>query len=136
MDPLEGIARADEHLGRRVPLPTVALALGRWIEVFADGPGAVEVVWNLDDTREGAPGRLALRVSLAVGPTQLPDAVVSAVRVGAVAAERRGAPLDEAQASLRPVVELSWVAGGLGLRLTAQGPWDANVLLDIAASIA
>jgi hypothetical protein len=136
MEPLEGIARADEHLGRAVPLPTAALPLGRWIEVFADGPGVVEVVWNLDDTRDGAPGRLALRVSVEPSETQLADAAVEVVSVAGAAAQRRTAPLDQAQPSLRPVAELSWqAAGGLHLRLTAQGPWDDAALDEVAASV-
>jgi hypothetical protein len=135
MDPLEGIAAADAHLGRPVPLPSVALPLGRWTEVFAVGPGAVEVVWNLDDTRPGAPGRLALRASLDEAPTQLADAPPDGVGVGDARAERRRAPLEEAQPSLRPVVELRWRSGGLWLRLTAQGPWDEARLLALAASI-
>jgi hypothetical protein len=136
MEPLEGIAQADEHLGRRVPLPGVALPLGRWTEVHADGPGAIEVVWNLDDTRAGVPGRLALRVSREPGPTQLPDAPLESAAVGPIAAQRRGAPLAQAQPSLRPVSELSWLTGdGLALRLTAQGPWDRAALLEIAKSI-
>ncbi len=135
MDPLEGIGPADAHLGRPVPLPSVALPLGRWTEVFADGSGAVEVVWNLDDTRPGAPGRLALRAAHDLAPTQLPEAPPQPVRIGDAAAQRRDAPLVEAQPSLRPVVELSWESGGLYLRLTAQGPWDDVALLAVAASV-
>ncbi len=37
-EPLEGIAQADAHLGRPVPLPAVALPLARWVEVVALGP--------------------------------------------------------------------------------------------------
>ena len=47
----------------------------------------------------------------------------------------RSAPLPEAQPSLRPVRELSWTAGGLHLRLTAQGPWDDAALAAIVAAI-
>jgi hypothetical protein len=130
VEPLEGIAAADAHLGRRVPLPAAALALARWVEVTAHGPGAVEVEWNLDDTR-GGPGRLALFVSLAPAPTQLPDAPPRPAAGGVL----REAPLEEAQPSLRPVRELSWEADGLHLRLTAQGPWDPDELLTIAASV-
>lgn len=135
MEPLEGIARADEHLGRRVPLPAVVLPLGRWTEVYADGPAAIEVVWNLDDTRAAAPARLALRVSLDAPPTQLADGAVERVRVGDALAERRCAALEEAQPSLRPVIELRWIADALHLRLTAQGPWEEPRLLALAASI-
>jgi hypothetical protein len=130
VEPLEGIAAADAHLGRSVPLPSVRLPLGRWVEVTAQGPGAVEIEWNLDDTR-GGPGRLALFVSLAPGPTQLPDAGPRP----AGDAVLREAPLEEAQPSLRPVRELSWELDGLHLRLTAQGPWDEAQLRAIAASV-
>ena len=58
-EPLEGIAAADERLGRPMPLPSLPLPLGRWVEVVATEGGGVEVEWNLDDTR-GGPGRLAL----------------------------------------------------------------------------
>ena len=135
MEPLQGIGRADEHLGRPVPLPRAALPLGRWVEVFADGPGAVEVVWNLDDTRAGAPGRLALRASLDEAPTQLVDAQADAVAIGSANGQRRVAPLPQAQRSLRPVTELRWRAGELHLRLTAQGPWDERELLAVASSV-
>jgi hypothetical protein len=47
----------------------------------------------------------------------------------------RRAPLERAQPSLRPVYELRWVAAGLHLRLTAQGPWQPEHLLALAASI-
>jgi len=130
VEPLEGIAAADAHLGRPVPLPSVRLPLGRWVEVTAHGPGAVEIEWNLDDTR-GGPGRLALLVSLAPGPTQLPDAGPRP----AGDAVLREASLEEAQPSLRPVRELSWELDGLYLRLTAQGPWDEAQLRAIAASV-
>jgi hypothetical protein len=130
VDPLEGIADADAHLGRPVPLPSVPLPLVRWVEVSAQGPRAVEVEWNLDDTR-GGPGRLALFVSGAPGPTQLPDAGPRPVGEYVV----RQAALDEAQPSLRPVTELSWELEGLYLRLTGQGPWDEVELVTIAASV-
>ena len=130
MEPLEGIAAADAHLGRRVPLPSVPLALARWVEVTAQGPGAVEVEWNLDDTR-GGPGRLALFVSLAPAPTQLPDAGPRPAGDTVL----REAQLEEAQPSLRPVRELSWEFDGLYLRLTGQGPWAEEDLLTIAASV-
>jgi hypothetical protein len=135
MEPLEGIGAADEHLGRPVPLPSIVLPLARWTEVYADGPGTCEVVWNLDDTRAGAPGRLALRVSLDPIATQLADAAVQDVVVGDAAAQRREVPLQEAQPSLRPVCELSWAVGDLQLRLTAQGPWSERDLVALAASV-
>ena len=130
MEPLEGIAAADAHLGRRVPLPSVALPLARWVEVTAQGPGAVEVEWNLDDTR-GGPGRLALFVSTAPAPTQLPDAGPQPAGDGVL----REAPLGEAQSSLRPVRELSWEQDGLYLRLTGQGDWSREQLVAVAASV-
>jgi hypothetical protein len=130
VEPLEGIAAADAHLGRRVPLPTVPLPLVRWVETTAQGPGAVEVEWNLDDTR-GGPGRLALFVSSVPPPTQLPDAGPRPVGDYVV----REAALGEAQPSLRPVTELSWELEGLYLRLTGQGPWDEVELVTIAASV-
>lgn len=130
MEPLEGIAAADARLGRPFPLPALPLPLTRWTEVQALGD-AVEVAWNLDDSRDGAPGRLALLVSAATVVTQLPESAVS-VR-GPVTI--RGAPLDGAQESLRPVSELSWEAEGLHLRLTAQGPWERETLLMLAASV-
>jgi hypothetical protein len=130
VEPLEGIAAADAHLGRRVPLPAAALPLARWVEVTAHGPAAVEVEWNLDDTR-GGPGRLALFVSTAPAPTQLPDAGPRPAGHGVL----REAPLEEAQASLRPVRELSWEQDGLHLRLTGQGGWTAEELIAVAASV-
>jgi hypothetical protein len=48
----------------------------------------------------------------------------------------RAAPLTEAQASLRPVHELSWIRDGLHLRLTAQGPWLLSALTAVAQSVA
>lgn len=130
VEPLEGIAAADAHLGRPVPLPSVPLPLVRWVEVSAQGPGAVEVEWNLDDTR-GGPGRLALFVSTAPAPTQLPDAGPRPVGDFVL----RQAGLDEAQPSLRPVTELSWELDGVHLRLTGQGPWDDVALVTIASSV-
>ena len=130
MEPLEGIAAADAHLGRRVPLPAVALPLARWVEVTAQGPAAVEVEWNLDDTR-GGPGRLALFVSTAAAPTQLPDAGPRPAGDYVL----REAPLEEAQESLRPVRELSWEFEQLYLRLTGQGSWAVEELIAVAASV-
>lgn len=130
MEPLEGIAAADAHLGRPMPLPSVPLPLARWVEITAQGPRAVEVEWNLDDTR-GGPGRLALFVSTSPVPTQLPDAGPRPAGEYVL----REAPLQEAQASLRPVRELSWERDGLHLRLTAQGGWELDELIPIAASV-
>ena len=136
MEPFEGIADADAMLGRPFPLPALALPLGRWVEVMPSGSGA-EVVWNLDDTRPGAPARLALYAgSVPAAPRDLRD--VSPDReldVGGAPGLLRSAPLTEAEPSLRPVHELRWKAGGLHLRLTAQGPWSIERLTQIAASV-
>jgi hypothetical protein len=130
--PLEGIAAADERLGRPFPLPTAALPLARWVEVFAVGDG-VEVAWNLDDTRPGAPGRLALYAGLGPAPDRdLPGAQEAGGEDGFAV---RTAALGEAQPSLRPVTELVWERDGLHLRLTAQGPWELEALLALARSV-
>ena len=130
--PLEGIAAADARLGRGFPLPTVPLPLARWVEITEVGGGA-EVAWNLDDSRAGAPGRIALYAGREPPPPRdLPGGGAVMLR-GRIA--WREAPLPEAQPSLRPVRELTWAAGGLHLRITAQGPWDEAALEAIAASI-
>lgn len=136
MEPLEGIAGADALLGRRFPLPALALPLTRWSAVTPVG-GGVEVEWNLDDTRPGAPGRVALYAGLKAPPLrELPEPVAERdASVRGLAARLRSAPLDEAQASLRPVREIIWERDGLYLRLTAQGPWELDALFAIAASI-
>lgn len=130
MDEWGGLADADVHLGRRFPLPAAALPLARWVEVRPRGRG-VEVEWNLDDSRPGAPGRLALYA----GPEPPPERGWDVVATTLDGIEWRTLPLDEADASLRPAHELRWVADGLHLRLTAQGPWDRDVLLSIAGSV-
>ena len=130
--PLEGIAAADARLRRPFPLPQTPLPLARWVEVTEVGAGA-EVAWNLDDSRAGAPGRLAIYAGPEPPPPrELPDATPAQRRDGVV---WREAPLPEAQPSLRPVRELSWTASGLHLRITAQGPWDDAAVAAIAASI-
>lgn len=134
MEPLQGIAAGDKHLGRPVPLPAAALPLARWVEVREAGPGAVQVEWNFDDTRDGAPGRLALYAGSRAPEAQLP-AGAEPVTVAGHELSMRCAPLAEAQPSLRPVREISWQAEGLHLRLTAQGPWQLGDLLAIVASI-
>ncbi|HEU4975570.1 MAG TPA: hypothetical protein VFT50_10815 [Baekduia sp.] len=135
MEPLEGIAEADAHLGRRVPLPRAALPLARWVDVCAVGPGAVEISWNLDDTRDEAPGRVALYAGTAAPPDRDLDGVSPPAEI-ATGIVHREAPLDAAQPSLRPVHELRWHRDGLHLRLTAQGPWSVPMLVAIANSVA
>jgi hypothetical protein len=135
-EPLEGIAAADAHLGRPVPLPALPLPLARWVEVHAHDDGAVEVEWNLDDTREGAAGRLALWVGAHPAPEQLPrETPVEPITLSGLQIEHRSAALEEAQPSLRPVHELRWESEGLHLRLTGQGPWRLDDLLALASSI-
>ncbi len=129
---LDGIATADARLGRPFPLPTIALPLARWVEIELTEAGA-EVAWNLDDTRAGAPGRLALYAGTAPPPPRVLPGGTEPRQRGEVT--WRAAPLQDAQPSLRPVHELSWTAGGLHLRLTAQGPWSEATLEAIATSI-
>jgi hypothetical protein len=126
---LVGIAAADDHLGRSVPLPSAPLPLARWVEVLASGPQAVQVEWNLDDTRPLAPGRLTLYVGMrAPGERGLP----APEPLGRYA--HRTAPLSEAEPNLRPVHELAWQQDGLHLRLTGQGPWALAELVALADS--
>lgn len=130
---LEGIAQADEILARPFPLPAAPLPLARWVDVVQVAEHGVEVAWNLDDTRPGSPGRVALYAGTAPPPgRELPGAVDERAE-GAFAV--RTAPLPAAQQSLRPVTEVTWRAHGLHLRLTAQGPWDRQALLALAASV-
>lgn len=132
-EPLEGIAEADARLGRPFPLPAVALPLCRWVDVAGVGEHGAEVAWNLDDTRPGLPGRVALYAGAAPPPAHtLAGAADAGVHDGIAV---RSAPLADAQESLRPVTELTWQAHGLHLRLTAQGPWSLQALLAIAASV-
>jgi hypothetical protein len=132
---LEGIAEADAHLGRPVPLPRVPLPLTRWVDVYACGPGAVEVAWNLDDTRAEQPGRVSLYAGAQPAPERSLDGAGEAAPI-ADGVTHREAPLHEAQASLRPVHELFWQRDGLHLRLTAQGRWSLDALVAIAQSVA
>ena len=113
--------------GGPFPLPALALPLARWTAVAPIG-GGVEVEWNLDDTRAGTPGRLALYAGAAAPPPhELPEPVSEReAAVRGCPARLRSAPLEEAQLSLRPVRELEWERGGLFLRLTAQGPWELD----------
>jgi hypothetical protein len=132
-EPLDGIAAADALLGRPFPLPAAALPLARWVDVVQVAERGVEVSWSLDDSRPGAPGRLALYAGLEPpAPHELPAAAEASDVDGIVV---RTAPLPEAQASLQPVTELSWERDGLHLRLTAQGPWDLDALLALARSV-
>jgi hypothetical protein len=137
VEELDGIAGADAHLGRPVPLPALALPLIRWSRVHAVSADGVEIEFNLDDSREGAPGRLALYVGFAPPPDrEWPgEDEPRTVAVGEGHGEWREAELLEAQASLRPAVELTWHAHGWDLRLTAQGPWEPARLVAIAASV-
>ncbi len=128
-DSLEGLGAADAHLGRAVPLPTAPLPLARWVEVVANGSGAVQVEWNLDASRPGEPGRLTLYAGVHAAPERgLPPASPH----GRYA--HRFAPLEEAEAELRPVHELAWEQDGLYLRLTGQGPWSLEQLVALADS--
>ncbi len=133
MDEAGGIAGADAHLGVPFPLPAAALPLARWVQVRTAGPGA-EVEWNLDDSRPGTPGRLALYAGPVAADEQLPADAEATHTGGGLRILR--APLPEAQPSLRPVVEVRWRAGDLHLRLTAQGPWALEDVLRIARSVA
>ena len=135
MDEWTGIADADRHLGRPVPLPAAVLPLVRWVEVRPISDEAVEVEWNLDDTRVGARGRLALYAGHAPPPERPWGVEPEVVDVGDERGEHRELPLEEAEAPLRPAHEVRWQAEGLHLRLTAQGPWDLEELLAIGASL-
>ena len=120
MEQIEGIAGADVNLGRPFPLPALALPLARWTAVAALG-GGVEIEWNLDDTRAGTPGRVALYAgSVAASAARAAGAVVRARGRGPGARRACAGALMEAQPSLRPVRELRWERGGLYLRLTAR----------------
>jgi hypothetical protein len=132
-EPLEGIAQADAILGRAFPLPSAALPLARWVDVVQVAERGVEVAWNLDDTRAGAPGRLALYAGPEAPPARDLPGAGEAREEGGIAL--RTAALPEAQASLRPVTELRWQRDGLHLRLTAQGPWETDALLALARSV-
>ena len=116
-EPLDGIAAADEVLGRPFPLPSVRVPLDRWVDVIQVAERGVEVAWNLD---EPPPDR------------DLPNVGATTQRDGIAI---RTAPLAEAEPSLRPVTELRWGRDGLHLRLTGQGPWDLEALLALARSI-
>jgi hypothetical protein len=132
-DPLEGIADADAVLGRPFPLPAGPVPLARWVDVVKVADRGVEVAWNLDDTRPGTPGRLALYAGVDPPPERnLPGAGEPEDRDGIAV---RSAPLPEAEPGLRPVTELSWERDDLHLRLTGQGAWDLDALLALARSL-
>jgi hypothetical protein len=118
-----------------VPLPAATLPLVRWVEVRAAGERAVEVEWNLDDTRAGSVGRLALYAGEAPPQERAWDVEAARVDVGDAEAEHRTVPLEEAEPALRPAHELRWRHDGLHLRLTAQGPWRLADLVAIGASV-
>lgn len=126
-EPLDGIGAADAHLGRPVPLPAAPVPLARWVDIATVGARGVEVAWNLDDTRDGAPGRLALYAGHQAAPDR---GLPAASPLGRYAL--RTLELAEAQPSLRPVHELSWESDGLHLRLTGQGPWTVEALVALA----
>ena len=132
-EPLEGIADADAVLGRPFPLPSAALPLARWVDVVQVGEHGVEVAWNLDDTRPGAPGRLALYAGRAPRPTATcPTRRRPGARTGSPCARPRWARRSR---RCGPVTELAWERDGLHLRLTAQGPWELDALLALARSV-
>jgi hypothetical protein len=132
-EPLDGIGAADEVLGRPFPLPSVPVPLPRWVDVIQVSHHGAEVAWNLDDTRENSPGRLALYAGTDPPPArELPQASETRYDDGIAI---RTAPLSEAEPSLRPVTELTWQHDGLHLRLTGQGPWELDALLALAHSI-
>jgi hypothetical protein len=130
---LESLAAADELLGRMFPLPGRAIPLVRWVEMHSVGPDGAEIAWNLDDSREGSPGRLALYAGRSKPDTQLPEADLEVKASNGMLVRR--AALDEAVPSLRPVVEITWRRYGLELRLTAQGPWELVEILGLADSV-
>ena len=131
-EPLDGIAAADALLQRPFPLPSVPVPLCRWVDVIQVAEKGIEVAWNLDDTRDGTPGRLALYAGLEPAPDR---ELADATNLEHDAIAIRTAPLKEAEPSLRPVTELTWQHEGLHLRLTAQGPWDLETLLTLARSL-
>ncbi|HEY7619628.1 MAG TPA: hypothetical protein VH834_07640 [Solirubrobacteraceae bacterium] len=131
--PLDGIAAADALLGRPFPLPAAPLPLARWVDVVQVAERGVEVAWSLDDSRAGSPGRVALYVGTDPPPERRLDGADAPRAVDGIAV--RTAPLPEAEPSLRPVTELRWQRDGLFLRLTGQGPWTTEALLELARSV-
>lgn len=133
IEPLESLAAADALLGRAFPLPARPLPLARWVEVRRIGEDGAEIAWNLDDSRPGAPGRLALFAGRSQPPAQLAEEGISTVASNGMVVRR--VALEEAEHSLRPVVEIAWRRFGLHLRLTAQGPWDLADVVALADSV-
>jgi hypothetical protein len=130
---LANIAEADELIGRSFPLPARTLPLARWIEIHQAGEDGAEIAWNLDDSRNGSPGRVALFAGRSRPPEQLANAELEVKASNGMVVRRAG--LDEAEPSLRPVIEISWRRFGLDLRLTAQGPWDLAEVMALADSV-
>ena len=129
-DPLDGIGAADEHLGRRVPLPAAPLPLVRWVQVIECGPGAVQVEWNFDISRPESAGRLTLYAGAQPPPERgLPEPNAHGRYL------YRHAPLAEAAPEFRPVQELAWEQEGLHLRLTGQDPRALAELVALADSV-
>lgn len=105
----------------------------RWVEIHRVDEHGAEIAWNLDDSRAGSPGRIALYAGHAKPPSQLPEADLEVKASNGMVVRR--AALEEAETSLRPVIEVTWRRFGLDLRLTAQGPWDLAEVLGIADSV-
>ena len=135
MEEWSGIADADRHLGQAFPLPRVVMPLARWVDVRPVGADGVEVEWNLDDSRPGSRGRLALFAGRSEPPERPWEVPVDRVTIDGADAEHRMLELHEADPALRPAHELRWRRDALHLRLTAQGPWDLEELLRIGASL-
>ena len=114
-EPLEGIAAADALLGRPFPLPSAPLPLARWVDVVQVAEHGVEVAWNLDDTRAGAPGRLALYAGLEPAPERDLPGARGGARRGRDRRARRGA-------ARGPAVAAPGRRAALGARRPAPAP--------------
>jgi hypothetical protein len=133
IEQLDNLAEADALLGRVFPLPAKPLPLTRWVELRRVGEDSAEIAWNLDDSRPGSPGRLALFVGHSKPPEQLAEADMQIKASNGMVVRR--AALDQAEPSLKPVVEIIWRRYGLDMRLTAQGPWDIAEVVALADSV-
>lgn len=133
IETLDNLAAADALLGRAFPLPSRPLPLVRWVDVRRIGGDGAEVAWNLDDSRPGSPGRLALFAGRSKPPDQLGGQGVGATASNGMTVRR--VPLEEAEEALKPVLEISWRRYGLFLRMTAQGPWDLADVVALADSV-